>query len=98
MRILLPVNIHMFPELLVDAAAPWAERLSATVDLLYVEELTAPRPRVKEPKLAALLEANLAKAHHDVEVVLQGLLARLPEARRGSVAVDHGSIAETIAR
>jgi nucleotide-binding universal stress UspA family protein len=72
--------------------------MSATADLLFVEELMPPTPRVRDPKLAAVLHANQEKEQHDIEAVLQKLLARLPAERRGKVAIDHGGIAETIAR
>lgn len=98
MRILLPVNLNAWPELLVDAAMPWVIRMGATVDLLYVDELEQPRARVRDPGVQAVIEANLSAAHHKVDDALTAQLERIPAAHRGAPVMEHGNPAEAIVR
>ncbi len=98
MRILLPVNLNVWPELLVDAARPWAERMGAKIDLMFVDELTQPRARVKDPAVQAVIEANLATEHQHVHDALAAQRDRLPEALRGVTFIEHGNPADAIVR
>ncbi|MBA2321832.1 MAG: universal stress protein [Deltaproteobacteria bacterium] len=98
MRTLLPVNLKVWPELLVDAALPWIERLNSTVDLLYVEELEQPRAKVKDPEVQAVIDAHLETARQEIVHALQAQLDRIPEAFRGGMVLDHGNPAAAIVR
>jgi nucleotide-binding universal stress UspA family protein len=98
MRVLLPVNLKVWPDLLVDAARPWIERMSARVDLMYVDELEQPRPRVKDPKVQAVIEANLAAARREIDQGLIAQMSKFDESNRGTTFVEHGNPAEAIVR
>ena len=98
MRILLPVNLKMWPERLVDAAEPFVARMQAQVDLLYVDELPEPLPHVKDPAVQAVISANWRRAKEEVSAQLHTLMARFPEACRGQCLLDEGSAGAAIVR
>jgi nucleotide-binding universal stress UspA family protein len=98
MRILLAVDLKSKPELLVDAAAAWGERLSAPIDLVYVDEMGTPIPKVKDPAVQAKLEAgwHAQRAVHEGD--LAALLQRLPEAVRGRAILEAGAVIPAVVR
>ena len=96
MRILLPVDLNADPHALVDDCATWAGRVGATVDLLYVDELAIPLPRVRDPQVQQVLEEQWSRARVQHEAALTVLRNRMPEAQRGQVRLGSGAAAKAV--
>lgn len=88
-RLVLGVDIEgEGQEELVDRAAEWAGRLSATLDVVYaVAEML---PQIREAQVAERAEREWQARHGEEQETLEALLARVPEARRGQALLKRG--------
>jgi nucleotide-binding universal stress UspA family protein len=84
--------------MLVEAALPLVERLRATIDLMYVDEMSPPEARVKDASVQAVIATNLAATRTEMLTALSTQLARFPEELRGEVFLEEGRPAEAIVR
>jgi nucleotide-binding universal stress UspA family protein len=96
-RILLPVDVGEEADRLADQAATWAEKLSATVDLLHCEELPIPLPRVQDASVQAVIAQHWTAMREARAARVEALSRRIPEARRGTAKVALGSAPAGIA-
>lgn len=98
MRLLLGVDIRRADaERLVDAAAIWATRLDATLDLAYVDPFGSWKPRFTLDRALSdriTLEVDRERARNRQR--LEALLARVPQGQRGAVHMLAGDVGETI--
>jgi nucleotide-binding universal stress UspA family protein len=96
MRLLLAVDLHHDADRVVDAAAAWASRLGATLDLAYADtfrELSAWAPH---PQTRALMVTEIQRLAAHAETELARLLARIPEACRGNAHLVDGRAVDMI--
>lgn len=93
MRALLAVDLRREPHVVVDAAASWAERLGAVVDLVFVDEFRLAQPPARDPALLPVFEREWERMRLEDEAEMGKLLARLAPARRGSFLLLTGPAA-----
>ena len=99
MRALVAVDLREMAksELLVRAAAAWAARLGAEIDLIYADELRQSSPEVHDLGLQGAYRDEWERACKEDLDSLNQLLAMLPEAVQGAVhAVGGKTAAEAI--
>ncbi|MEQ1506212.1 MAG: universal stress protein [Myxococcota bacterium] len=96
MRLLLALDLNDQAEGLVAQARGWAERLSATVDLLYVDEHSYNVYLVQDPAVRTVLDREWAKIRDHQHARLQKLRDELPEALRGEAVVRTGRASDEI--
>lgn len=94
MRILLAIDLGPHHESVFAAAAAWAERLSARLDLLYVLPF-APIPALRDPQLRDAIQREL-RADGTQREILSALLHEIPEPQRGSIHTRSGNPADEI--
>lgn len=97
MKCLLAVHLHEGADALVAQGAAWAERIGATLDLLYVDEYDYDLALIDDPAVRTVLEPQWAAVRQRQSDRLAGLVAGLPEAVRGEGLVRHGRPAAEIA-
>jgi nucleotide-binding universal stress UspA family protein len=88
MRTLVGLDLNDAPEEALTVLGPWVDRLGVPATLAYADGLVPLAPFLP-PGEAAEVSARVA--------ALKALEATLPEARRGGVAVLHGSAAGALA-
>lgn len=93
MALLLAVDLNDPNDELLAQAGTWAERLSTTVDLVFVD--TYPYT-VLDPGVQRLLAPEWKRAHQAREARLRTMLDGLPAAVRGTVSIRHGRAAQEI--
>lgn len=99
MRALVAVDLRELvrSEMLVRAAAAWAARLGAEIDLIYVDELRQSSPEVHDLGLQDAYRTEWERERKEDVDSLNQLLATLPEAVQGTVhAVGGKTAAEAI--
>ncbi len=96
MRLLLAVHLNDGVEPLIAQAALWAERLSATLDLIYVDEVQINSYLVEDPSVRAILDEQWSLIHERTGRRVQELLAAIPAAHRGEASIRRGRAEEEI--
>jgi nucleotide-binding universal stress UspA family protein len=82
----------------VDHAATWIDKQGGRADLLFVDEASDHHPYIVDPTLRSTMSAHYQAWHDALAERLLALLLRLPEARRGAVAVGRGRALDEILR
>lgn len=98
MRILLALDLDSHPVALVEAAQEWALRLSAPIDLVYVDARSPPMPRVHDPAVQNAAWSTWRKKRAEYEERLGVLLESLPDAHRGRAIVESGPVSAAVVR
>lgn len=84
MKIVLAIDLHGgHPERLVERAVRWAERLKATLDLVWVDPFGHWKPFTLDATLARQLQREVDAARARDRSRLDALLAQVPPAHRG---------------
>lgn len=96
MKLILALDILGSPESVLDEAARWADRLDATLDLLFVEEEPIGLGYVQDPAARQILLREWDNRQGLDRDRLEALQARLPEARRGTILMSTGRPADVI--
>ena len=96
MRVMLAVHLHEGAEELVAEAARWAERLSAILDLVFVDEFKSNLYLVNEEGVRSVLDEHWERVNDDAKARLDRLAASVPEAVRGEARFLSGHAAETV--
>lgn len=97
MKLLLAVDLHAQPELVVAHGAEWAQRLGATLDLLHADETPLVAGYIHDPVIRDIAVAEQERMIEAHRVRLETLLATVPEANRGAVVLLRGNPALLIA-
>lgn len=93
---LVAVDLTEGAEQLVEQAVTWASRLSATVDLAYVDEHAYNIYLVQDPAVRGVLDREWSKIREHQTARMQELLAKVPEAARGEAIVLTGRAADEL--
>ena len=93
-RLLAPVDIHDRGEDVVDLAVPWAQRLDAELDLLYVEGMAASEVFITDPSIRRLFRQEVEALHKTERASLDELMGRIPEENRGTAHLISGRPAD----
>lgn len=96
MRMLVAVDLNEGAEAMIEEAVTWATRLSATVDLAYVDEHAYNIYLVQDPAVRSVLDREWTKIREHQTVRMQELLARVPLERRGEAVILTGRAAEEL--
>ena len=96
MKMLVAVDLARDPWAVVDAAAAYATRLGARIDLIFVEDVPAIAGPAADPELQALLQVRRDQVLAEHKATLEHLLSRLPESIRGEALLASGPIADEI--
>jgi len=96
MRVMLAVHLHEGAEHLVGEAVRWAERLSATLDLAFVDEYEHNLYLVDDPSVRSVLDEQWERVHDEAQSKLDALLASVPESVRGQVLFLTGRAADQV--
>jgi len=96
MRVMLAVHLHEGAEHLVGEAVRWAERLSATLDLAFVDEYEHNLYLVDDPGVRSVLDEQWERVHEEAQSKLDALLASVPEAVRGRALFLTGRAADQV--
>jgi len=96
MRLLLAVHLYESAQSLVQEATLWAERLDATLDLVFVDEYVYDPILVEDATVRATLTEQWAKVREHQRQRLDALRRAIPEARRGEAWHLAGRGAPTI--
>lgn len=97
MKLLYAIDIRDSALWHLDDVANWAQRLRATVDLMYVNPFGDYTAYVLDPALAKALDTGVAKANERDIAQVRAALDTLPEAVRGKPIVVGGDAATEIA-
>jgi nucleotide-binding universal stress UspA family protein len=96
MRLLLAVDLNEHADDLVDAGRLWAERVGATLDLVYVDEHSYNAYLVQDPAVRTVLDREWEKVREQLRQRVSALQAGLPGPVRGGAEVRMGRAAEEI--
>jgi universal stress protein A len=96
MRLLVAVDLNDGAEEVLASAGRWAERLSATLDVLYADEHAYNVYLVQDPSVRTVLDREWARIRETHDTRLAGLVASLPEAVRGRAVMVAGRATEAI--
>ncbi len=96
MRVMLAVHLHEGAEHLVGEAVRWAERLSATLDLAFVDEYEHNLYLVDDPSVRSVLDEQWERVHEEAQAKLDGLLTSVPTSVRGKVLFLTGRAADQV--
>lgn len=97
MKLLLALDIRkQSAEALLDTAVQWAERLSATLDLVFVDPFGNWRPFTLDRQLADLLTTEVERGRAADRKRLDSLLQRIPAAHRGEAHVLVGDPVQVV--
>jgi nucleotide-binding universal stress UspA family protein len=96
MKLLLAIDILDRPEVVLEAAADWARRLDATIDLLYADDLPASHVLIHDPAVRALVAEEWRKLRETAVGRVREVLHLLPEEMRGNALVVTGAPAEAV--
>lgn len=83
------LNDEHTPELL-EQASGYAERLGATLDVLFIDGLPYVDGLIQDPAVASTLEAEASRLRADHEQRVRDLVGSLPEAIRGKAVSLYG--------
>lgn len=90
MRMLLAIDLFSAPQAVLMEAAGFAERLGATLDLLYVDESLNAMPVLADPSLQLMLVDEQRAISAKREEDLASLLALCPQAIQGRALYRRG--------
>jgi len=96
MRLLLAVHLYESAHRLIADAVTWAERLDATLDLVFVDEYVYDPVLVEDVNIRATLTEQWAKVREHQRHRLEALRMSIPEAHRGEAWHLSGRGAPTI--
>lgn len=96
MRMLVAVDLTEGAEQLVEQAVTWAARLSATIDLAYVDEHAYNIYLVQDPAVRGVLDREWSKIREHQTSRMQDLLAKIPESARGEALILTGRAADEL--
>jgi nucleotide-binding universal stress UspA family protein len=96
MRILVAVDLNEHSNLLIDQAIDWANRLSARLDLAYVDEHAYNIYLVQDPSVRSVLDREWGKLREHQTSRMQELLGRIPEERRGEALILTGRASDEL--
>lgn len=96
MKLLLAVDLTEAFEPCFEQAIAWAERLDATLDLVFVGVYDDLHQFVTDPHVRTLLAAESEKIRAAHAADLKKLLMKVPEAHRGSYHTPAGPPAHAI--
>ncbi len=96
MRVMLAVHLHEGAERVVAEGVRWAERLSATLDLAFVDEYQYNLYLVDDPGVRGVLDEQWSRVHLEAKAKLDALMGMVPEAVRGEARFLEGRAAEQI--
>lgn len=97
MKLVLAIDLHGGdPEGLVERAVPWAARLGATLDLVWVDPFGNWKPFTLDAALARQLQREVDAARQRDLERLRALLARVPPSHRGEARALSGEPAVAI--
>lgn len=96
MRLLVAVDLNDAGNEVLATARSWAERLSATLDVLYVDEHAYNVYLVQDPAIRTVLDREWGKIQDEQKQRLKDLVATLPEAVRGEALLVNGRASEEI--
>jgi nucleotide-binding universal stress UspA family protein len=94
MKLLVAVDLKKDGGTVLAAAAPWAEKLGCTVDVLYADPFRSFAADTDDPTLASEYHRMEGEDVRDLTALLQ----HLPEGRRGRALVSAGDPASAICR
>jgi nucleotide-binding universal stress UspA family protein len=96
MRLLLAVDVNEGAEDLVHEGIMWAGRLSARLDLLYVDEHAYNTYLVQDPSVRTVLDREWTRIREQQHDKLRKLMETVPEPMRGDAAVLTGRASDEI--
>jgi universal stress protein A len=96
MRMLVALDLNDAANDVLGMARTWAERMSARLDVLYVDEHAYNAYLVQDPAISAVLDREWGKIRETQEARLQELVATLPEGVRGEGKLVTGRAWEEI--
>lgn len=96
MRLLLAVDLNEEAEALVAGGQGWAERLGATLDLVYVDEHSYNVYLVQDPAVRTVLDREWAKIREQQQARIGALRDRLPPNVRGEATVRTGRASDEL--
>lgn len=96
MRLLLAVDLNEEAEALVATGRVWAERLGATLDLVYVDEHSYNVYLVQDPAVRTVLDREWAKIREQQQARIAHLRDGLPANLRGEVSVRTGRASDEL--
>ena len=94
---MLALDLRGDPASVVDDVKPWAERLGATVDLVYVDEFRTAQPIANAAGEPAL-DREYERIQDEDSRELVKLRERLPLACRGQVVTAAGEASEPVTK
>lgn len=97
MRLFLAVDLNDRAEELVAVGQKWAERLSAKLDIGYVDQHSYDVYLVQDPAVRTLIDREWSHIRDSEKQRLSALVNSLPEAVRGDGIILIGRAAEQIA-
>jgi nucleotide-binding universal stress UspA family protein len=96
MRLLVAVDLNDTASDVLATARTWAERLSATLDVVYVDEHSYNAYLVQDPSIQTVLEREWGKIREHQLQRLHELVNSLPEGIRGEALLVTGRASEEI--
>ncbi len=96
MRLLCALDLEDHPGGVVTEASSWAQRLGATLDLLYVDGHHLGGRFVLDPAVNELMRKEYDRLRKRDYQMLEALRETLPEANRGTVHVEAGPPAQVV--
>jgi nucleotide-binding universal stress UspA family protein len=96
MRLLLAVDLNDRADELLAIGRQWAERLSARLDVAYVDQHSYDVYLVQDPSVRTLIDREWTQIRESERHRLGALVASLPEQVRGEAVILLGRAAEQI--
>jgi nucleotide-binding universal stress UspA family protein len=96
MRLLLAVDVYDQAEELVEQGAAWAQRLGATLDLIFVDEHASSIDLVRDPAVKALLEREWAQLQQTQRERLERLKQGVSSGVCGELLLRQGRAADEL--
>lgn len=96
MRLLVAVDLNDAANEVLAAARTWAERLSAVLDVLYVDDHAYNVYLVQDPAIRSVLEGEWGKIREQQQSRLQELLDAIPLPIRGQALIVTGRPSDEI--
>lgn len=90
MKLLLAIDLRSNPEAVLAQAVPWAERLGAALDVLFVDDTPDASLFVGDPAVRGIVIEERARLMEIHRTRLGELAATIPAAVRGSTDVVPG--------
>jgi nucleotide-binding universal stress UspA family protein len=96
MRLLVAVDITEAGNTVANAAAEWAQRLGATLDLVFVQEYGSTAALVHDARIRALIEREWDQVREHQAKQLHEMLEKLPAEVRGKAFTQDGPPAQLL--